>query len=386
MNKPNKYSVVRAPGGQRRGEKDTNMSTRGFASALLFILLLLRPCDPVVSPSQQTPEEARSDVRGQGRQQHRHPKPPRRRCGGPDHVALTRPCLMNDSYCGEWNSRKMFHPLSCDYEDISGAQARKCLGSRTIAFIGDSMIRDICIGVVNLLSGIEVPFEMSETKFDHERLNTETNISLRIADFKNWKHNVPAHNYNGHIFPIPGKTKYDWQVQMWSLYRNEFIDGGQVDDILSNKLMIENKDLHRIDVAFWNHGLHDWGWWEKPPIGDRYFETIMDRWIRSRAKTDIPTVWVSMNPNCRKKIKFAVGDMDRQAAMVEEGNRVANERTAQAKLPYWDAAAALRTPTRCEQSADGVHVKMYVDQIRAKMLFNHLCDHNGHWRGISGFG
>jgi hypothetical protein len=88
-----------------------------------------------------------------------------------------------------------------------------------------------------------------------------------------------------------------------------------------------------------------------------------------------------MNPNCRKKIKFSLGDMDKQAVMVEEGNRVINQRLLQERLPYWDAAAALRTPSRCDQSADGVHVKMYVDLMRAKMLFNHLCDHNMNGRG-----
>jgi len=305
----------------------------------------------------------------------------RRRCGGLDHALLNRPCLANDSYCGDWTDNKFFHPLSCTYEDITGAQARKCLGNRTLAFIGDSMIRDICIGVVNLLSDIEVPQDMAENKFDHERLNTETNISKRIENFKSWTHNVPSHNYNGHIFPIPGATQFEWQVQMWSLYRNEFVDG-QVDDVLSNyKLMVENRELRHIDQAFWNHGLHDWGWWEKAPMGERYYEIIVQRWIRSRKLSEIPTVWVSMNPNCRKKIKFSLGDMDKQAVMVEEGNRVINQRLLQERLPYWDAAAALRTPSRCDQSADGVHVKMYVDLMRAKMLFNHLCDHNMNWRG-----
>ncbi len=37
----------------------------------------------------------------------------------------------------------------------------------------------------------------------------------------------------------------------------------------------------------------------------------------------------------------------------------------------------------CDHMADGVHVKMYVDIMRAKMLFNHLCDENMNWIGSS---
>jgi len=307
----------------------------------------------------------------------------KRRCGSLDHAQMSRPCPQNDTYCGEWNDANFFVPLNCVYEDITGAKARKCLGNRTLAFIGDSMIRDICIGVVNLLSDVELSPLVANTKFDHERLNMKNNkMSQRIDDFKGWRHNVPGHNFNGHIFPIPGSSPpYEWQVQMWSLYRNEFVDG-QVDDVLSNyKLMVENKNLRHIDMAFWNHGLHDYGWWEKPPMGQRYYEIIVNRWIASRKLTEIPTVWVAMNPECRRKITFQFGDMNKQVAMVDEGNKYANERLLREKLPYWDAAAPLRTPSRCNYSSDGVHVKMFVDIVRAKMLFNHLCDHNMNWRG-----
>ena len=307
----------------------------------------------------------------------------KRRCGGKDHASLTRPCMSNDTLCGEWHG-ETFEPFNCHYEQLTGAQARKCLGNRTLAFIGDSMIRDIFMGVVNFLSDTELDSKTANTKFDHERLNLGNNVTQRIRDFKMWKNNVPAHNYNGHIYPIPAKAAalgYEFQIQMWSLYRNEFVDH-QVDDVLSNyKLMVENTDLHHIDVAFWNHGLHDWGWWEKPPMGEKYYSVIVQRWIESRKIADMPVVWVSMNPECREKITFPFGDMNRQVAMVDDGNSYANARLLADRLPYWDAGAVLRTASRCEYSSDGVHVKMFVDKMRARMLFNHLCDHNARWRG-----
>lgn len=67
--------------------------------------------------------------------------------------------------------------------------------------------------------------------------------------------------------------------------------------------------------------------------------------------------------------------------MVEEANKYVNKRLLKEKMPYWDAAAVLRTPTRCNVSDDGLHVKMFVDIMRAKMLFNHLCDADMNWRG-----
>ena len=51
------------------------------------------------------------------------------------------------------------------------------------------------------------------------------------------------------------------------------------------------------------------------------------------------------------------------------------------RIPYWDADHALRVPEICNISGDGLHVKMWVDLMRAKMLFNLLCDDDMQWRG-----
>ena len=66
--------------------------------------------------------------------------------------------------------------------------------------------------------------------------------------------------------------------------------------------------------------------------------------------------------------------------MVEEANKYVNKRLLDEKIPYWDAGEVLRTSSRCNYSSDGLHVKMFVDVMRAKMLFNHLCDANMNWR------
>ena len=134
-------------------------------------------------------------------------------------------------------------------------------------------------------------------------------------------------------------------------------------------------------LAFWEHGVHDWGWFKDPPHGPKYYEQMVSQWIALRQSPPyVPSVWVSMNPNCKEKLSETNGMF--QPQMVEESNKYVNERLKTEKLPYWDAAAALRNPSRCDKSADGIHVKMYVNVMMAKMLLHHLCDENMNWRGV----
>ena len=106
-----------------------------------------------------------------------------------------------------------------------------------------------------------------------------------------------------------------------------------------------------------------------------------------------PSIWVSMNPNCPSmvgKIGAVYAELDgpAQAQMIEDANHYLNSRFKKERLPYWDAGSLLRLGAgevgkekRRKYSADGVHVKMFVDLMRAKLLFNHLCDENMNWRG-----
>ena len=100
----------------------------------------------------------------------------------------------------------------------------------------------------------------------------------------------------------------------------------------------------------------------------------------------MPTVWVSMNGECSSKIPPERAE-EGQHTMVEEANKYINARLLKDKVPYWDADAVLRVKDgphtkmgRCNLSADGVHVATFVDLMRAKMLFNHLCDSDMKWR------
>lgn len=83
------------------------------------------------------------------------------------HTAATgtgtlRPFYMSVCVCFEINfyfsisTRRFWTPIGCEYDDVTPVEARKCMGNRTLAFIGDSQIRDLAVGVAFLLLGIDM--------------------------------------------------------------------------------------------------------------------------------------------------------------------------------------------------------------------------------------
>ena len=90
------------------------------------------------------------------------------------------------------------------------------------------------------------------------------------------------------------------------------MERNNVIDILNNKMILENPLLNKLDFAFWSHGLHDYGWWDHLPYGERFYEQMPGQWIKIRHLVDTPTVWMSMNPQHRSGTKY-----DFQKAMVE---------------------------------------------------------------------
>ena len=66
--------------------------------------------------------------------------------------------------------------------------------------------------------------------------------------------------------------------------------------------------------------------------------------------------------------------------MVEEANAYVHQKLYEQGLPYYDAAQVMRSPQRCELSgSNGLYTRMWVDIVRAKMLFNHICDEQFNW-------
>lgn len=314
------------------------------------------------------------------------------RCGAPYSL---RTCANNDTDCGVWENR-WWEPHNCTFHNITAESARKCLGNRTLAFVGDSQIRDLGMGVALFLMGEELD-QAPDHKVDKRMEMLMTNASI-VGQYQHWEVNAA---WNALVYPKQNSTtrkpieaQHEWQIQVWMLYSNTHIDR-QVDDVITNNLKnktsgLDNPLLHDVDLLFWSYGLHDWGWWDTPPFGQKYYDCFVRRWKEIRQLPDAaPSVLVSLNPECVEKFPWAehsngILNSDRfhtQAAMAEDANYFVNARMKLENLPYWDAGAPLRSPYRCNVSDDGLHVKMFVDIMRAKMLFHHLCTKDMTWKG-----
>ena len=168
-----------------------------------------------------------------------------------------------------------------------------------------------------------------DIKFD-KRANSIWDNCTMIPYFHSWgkKNRRGVNDYNGYLFPkhelVKQHPDWNWQVQVWEIYCNEMIHAGGLEDVLHNRMMSENNgsiQFRPIDLGFWNHGLHDWGWWDRPPFGVNYFNTMVRQWLEMKDTVPTPTVWVSMNNNCRALInEVIVGTQkaDNQALMIDE--------------------------------------------------------------------
>jgi len=167
-----------------------------------------------------------------------------------------------------------------------------------------------------------------DVKFD-KRSKTIWDNCTKIGYFESWGHKNRrgVNDYNGYLFPkkefLDSFPDWKWQVQVWEIYCNHMIHQGSLQDVLSNEMIKENNatvQLRKTDLAFWSHGLHDWGWWDSPPYGKRYYDTMVKQWIVMRKQVPTPTVWVSMNNNCLDLIQNSLMGKKKliQAAMVEE--------------------------------------------------------------------
>ena len=170
------------------------------------------------------------------------PKHHRIRCGGLHHASMARPCSHNDTICGHWES-KWWLPHACTYQDITSEEARQCMGNRTIACIGDSQIRDLCVRIAYFLMGVNATrHELAFEKFDYTEMDR---IGTIIEDYPFWENNVPPHNHNGYVMPeksYAAKNNWTFQVQIWSLFRKLYVDDQAV-DILKNKMVNEKNNV-----------------------------------------------------------------------------------------------------------------------------------------------
>jgi len=290
-------------------------------------------------------------------------------------------CANLDTYCGDWK-RKKWHPQGCRYRDFTSAEARQCMGNHTLGFIGDSMIRNFGLSVGLFLSD-RVDFGDVDNELSMDKVVEKEGIE--------WTKVKKVDNLL--LAPLESeatKNNWKWQVQIWEMPLRSTLQGGKIEEVLNNGKASKYDGLHPIDLAFWLHGINDYGWFQEYPYGPKFYEQMTGEWLRVRGTVQVPSVWFSMNNNCLEGYKpggLYMGDwIDEKTKikgfnMVEDANRFVHNKLRELKLPYFDAAAVLRSPQRCELSYNGLHVKMWVNIERVKMLFNHLCDEELNWVG-----
>ncbi len=74
-------------------------------------------------------------------------------------------CIDDDTNCGVWVDRSWI-PNSCKYRDVSGDDARRCMANKTVACVGDSQMRDLCLGLTHILYDVtvdEIPDDMARS-------------------------------------------------------------------------------------------------------------------------------------------------------------------------------------------------------------------------------
>ncbi len=220
-------------------------------------------------------------------------------------------CADNDTYCGDWKEKEWIPSYKCQYRDPTTEDAQKCLANRTLACIGDSQLRGLCISLAYVLYGISLE-DVGEKAYNH--LGEEPyKFADPVPSFATiWakKHNTSGVSL---LFPkreIMTENNLNWQVQIWMYYTVESAKDN-IRDVLSNKAATEtpenrtNLAFNPIDFAFMNLGAHEPWLFNSTPHGDLYYKNVVEPvWIdivRDKSIT-VPFVYVSLNHQCKVKL------------------------------------------------------------------------------------
>lgn len=289
-------------------------------------------------------------------------------------------CLNNGTYCGDWTD-KVFKPVGCEFREVTAEQAQKCLKNKTIACIGDSQMFDFCAG-----------FGMFMYGFDENDPDTTDYINNREYYMSHFLKNK-RDKHDQLIFSLPEPSirdynDFDWQVIMYSTNAANEEDRilQMAHEIMNNEyqqhIITEgtNDVLRKHDFVLYQYGLHFKQFFNTTPYGEKFFDHFVQPWIDSRTSNSVPSVWTAMNGECRPLIDPRWRDSN-QPDIVEEANYYVRKELARRNLPYFDTNIMLQSSQRCDISRDGLHVKMWSEIIRSRMLLNYLCDDDWNWVG-----
>jgi hypothetical protein len=91
---------------------------------------------------------------------------------------------LSSTYSGSFYPAKNanINEYECSFRLFTTQEARQCFGNRTIAFVGDSQIRDLAIGIGAFLQGLSIE-DSDGTKFDNKEQTFLVGRAIGDDDF-----------------------------------------------------------------------------------------------------------------------------------------------------------------------------------------------------------
>ena len=260
-----------------------------------------------------------------------------------------------EAHCTLWNASG--GPTSNNWDRrqcplVAHTAALQCLNGSSIAFVGDSQMRDLAYATAHFLcSG-----------------------SIRRADV------TPAGNanqYSTHFRRAEPFGVASFPSNFGDAYGSEAGDAWTTDWHVDYYHMLVPNWPTLCEIAngegpreyayvFVSTGLHDFCVYPGEALA-----SYIGRHVAPLVKVSNTTVWLPMNRECVAKLHPSV-DL-RQAAYANDCNARAFEYLAHHEGRYLNIDAIFRQHEVCDVSADGLHMKLASESVRSQAIISQIC-------------
>jgi hypothetical protein len=251
--------------------------------------------------------------------------------------------------CSLWNVSSGLDSLQCAL--ITQSDALQCLNGSSIAFAGDSQMRDLAYATAIFL-------------LDGSRSMSRADVDAKGSANKFSAHFRRAEPYGVMSFPsnFPHALESDVRTTNWHVdfYDARFPDWSALCEIANGG------GLHEYAYVFVQTGLHDFIINKQEALA-----TFTERHVAPLLTISNTTVWLPMNRQCAAKLHPSV-DRD-QVAYAAACNKLGFERLARSNRRYLDLNAVFPDTEVCDVSADGLHMKLTAEIRRSRAMLYQLC-------------
>lgn len=162
------------------------------------------------------------------------------------------------------------------------------------------------------------------------------------------------------------KDELNWKIILYHrFYKRDHFD--------KMKEVFENK-FRNHDLVIISYGVHEARVLSgRPEHYKDFLAPLLEYWNTQQENTP-PVVWLPQNPECAEILNPTYSD---QVEIMEKANEVARDLFSH--MPFLDMDQLLKFQL-CSLSGDGLHIKAWVEIIRAKILLNEICDENWNFK------